>query len=492
MFHCLSPITVPDKAHPGRFIKVPCGHCASCVNKRSLQWSSRIEVEASQHKYVFFVTLTYSDKFVPLFYPEEVLDYPYVTEYQRIKLIDYIQKNKVSDKYLVLRYSDIQNFLKRLRNYIYEDNKVSEEQKVVRYYCCGEYGETTFRPHYHFIFFVDSDRIGQCIGKSGKTKFESYIHKAWSVPSENKKYRIPIGRIDCQFVRDNAAKYCSSYVSSFAYIPAFLRTNFAPFCRASKAPPIGSFKFDVSQAKQIVVGGYNEFTNFQGDESKGNVNIPLFKSLKDSLFPRIPCYSLLSDVGRFAVYGAARFPYVGASYSEFREYLYENQERPLTKLLLNIIDSKSVGDLYQINDKQNRSLVRIWRLSSRVLVNCSIFGIPLHDYVDYIDKFYSNCDYENLKNQLQFEEVWSIQNDIRYLPSFIDESVFGWQQLWSCKTLESFGLKSDSKPDSFDFFDTLFFKNYKSKKEHIVNIGKSYKAKKDYEVHGHLSNLNVI
>jgi hypothetical protein len=40
---------------------------------------------------------------------------------------------------------DLQNFFKRLRKNL--------KGRKIKYYACGEYGETTFRPHYHAIIF---------------------------------------------------------------------------------------------------------------------------------------------------------------------------------------------------------------------------------------------------------------------------------------------------------------------------------------------------
>ena len=44
---------------------VPCGKCPACLNNRRLAWSFRFEAEAKRHPYNYFVTLTYSDEFVP-------------------------------------------------------------------------------------------------------------------------------------------------------------------------------------------------------------------------------------------------------------------------------------------------------------------------------------------------------------------------------------------------------------------------------------------
>lgn len=93
-------------------VKVPCGQCIGCRLERSRQWAMRCIHEASLHENNSFITLTYSDKFLP------------------------------EDRSLNLRH--FQLFMKRLRK------KCGEG---IRFYHCGEYGEKTHRPHYHACLF---------------------------------------------------------------------------------------------------------------------------------------------------------------------------------------------------------------------------------------------------------------------------------------------------------------------------------------------------
>lgn len=96
------------------YLELPCGVCPSCKLQKARQWSHRCVAESMLHKHNYFVTLTYNDKTLPAggFAPS-------------------------------LRKSDLQKFWKRLRS----------EGFVFRYFACGEYGSTTFRPHYHAIIF---------------------------------------------------------------------------------------------------------------------------------------------------------------------------------------------------------------------------------------------------------------------------------------------------------------------------------------------------
>lgn len=92
-------------------LELPCGQCIGCRLERSRQWAMRCMHEASLHEANAFITLTYDDAHLP---------------------------HGGS-----LQYRDFQLFMKRLR-------KVSGR---VSFYCGGEYGETTFRPHYHACIF---------------------------------------------------------------------------------------------------------------------------------------------------------------------------------------------------------------------------------------------------------------------------------------------------------------------------------------------------
>ena len=93
-------------------IKIPCGRCVGCRLERSRQWSVRIMHESQLHAENSFITLTYDDAHVPSDYS--------------------------------LRYPDFQKFMKRLRKHT---------GLPIRYYMCGEYGETFSRPHFHSCIF---------------------------------------------------------------------------------------------------------------------------------------------------------------------------------------------------------------------------------------------------------------------------------------------------------------------------------------------------
>lgn len=107
------------------WIQIPCGQCIGCRLDYSRQWADRCLMELEYHESSYFVTLTYNDLHVPITYyasDDDGVAYPAMT----------------------LRKRDLQKFFKRLRT--------NTGQKV-RYFCCGEYGSQSARPHYHCIIF---------------------------------------------------------------------------------------------------------------------------------------------------------------------------------------------------------------------------------------------------------------------------------------------------------------------------------------------------
>lgn len=107
---------------------LPCRKCVNCNLNRSREWAIRNSLEAKNYTddCKIFLTLTYSDDFIPT-----------------IKL--YNRDNHKSLDLPVLFYADVQSFLKRLR-------KRFEKYKI-RFFCCGEYGGKTKRPHYHMLLY---------------------------------------------------------------------------------------------------------------------------------------------------------------------------------------------------------------------------------------------------------------------------------------------------------------------------------------------------
>lgn len=114
-------------------IELPCGQCMGCKLERSRQWALRIVHEKRMHRESAFVTLTYSDDYLP------------------------------EDGSLRLR--DLQLFMKRLRK---------RREKGLRFFACGEYGTLLKRPHYH-VLLLNTDFPDRRIWKRSRTGSALYV-----------------------------------------------------------------------------------------------------------------------------------------------------------------------------------------------------------------------------------------------------------------------------------------------------------------------------
>lgn len=108
----------PADAYP---LELPCGRCIGCKLDRARSWSIRITHEAQLYDSNVFVTLTYSDEFLP--------------------------------RSLSLEYADYCGFMKRLRRRLCGVSPVADGRKPIRFFVAGEYGGRTGRPHWHAILF---------------------------------------------------------------------------------------------------------------------------------------------------------------------------------------------------------------------------------------------------------------------------------------------------------------------------------------------------
>lgn len=112
---------------------LPCGKCEGCIQQRAKMWSNRMFWEADYHNATSFATLTLEQE------PED--------------------KSVAKDV--------LQRFIKRLR-----------KKNEIKYYACGEYGETYGRPHYHAVLFGISTAQTKEITNTwglGDVKLSSYI-----------------------------------------------------------------------------------------------------------------------------------------------------------------------------------------------------------------------------------------------------------------------------------------------------------------------------
>lgn len=173
MAACISPIRV--KQNDGKYADVPCSRCGFCLSNRRKAWSFRLQREMYENVSARFITLTYDNDNLPI--------------------AEGVDTDTGECLYLaVLKKEDVQKFIKRLR---YHQGKVTDNK--IKYYCVGEYGSRTKRPHYHALIFGVDKRVdfGECwkMGNVdvGDVTLDSidYVTKYVVNKSEYKNYVVP-------------------------------------------------------------------------------------------------------------------------------------------------------------------------------------------------------------------------------------------------------------------------------------------------------------
>lgn len=153
--NCTSPV----------FGQYPCGHCANCLARSRQEWIFRLRMEYKECNFGLFVTLTYDDVNIPL--------------------------DGVSKRH-------IQLFLKRLRK--------NFDSEVLRYFIVSEYGDHTYRPHYHALLFFKCER---------KKDIYDIIEKSW----QN-------GFVQFGEIEEGSIVYCTKYCLKKNYVPKGMNANF--------------------------------------------------------------------------------------------------------------------------------------------------------------------------------------------------------------------------------------------------------------------------
>lgn len=165
---------------------VGCDNCIPCRVNRRRVWSSRLQMEALGHERACFITLTYNDRFYP------------------------------SDG--SVRPDALKNFIKKLRRVMAKD------ERKIRFYAVGEYGDNTWRPHYHALLF------------GANSLDQSAIEKAWTDREGTSLGFVMVGELSRE-----SAGYVAGYCTKKLTHPEnpLLEGRHPEFARMSNRPGIG-------------------------------------------------------------------------------------------------------------------------------------------------------------------------------------------------------------------------------------------------------------
>jgi hypothetical protein len=146
MGKCDTPIFKQDENKVWQ--QFPCGKCLMCSKNRVSGWSFRLVKEGETADLSLFITLTYNTDNVPITrkgYMSLDIEKEVPNKHYEKQMRSWLKgKRKKEPKKNIQVGSDLTNFFKLLRK---------KTSRKIRYYAVGEYGDHTWRPHYHVILF---------------------------------------------------------------------------------------------------------------------------------------------------------------------------------------------------------------------------------------------------------------------------------------------------------------------------------------------------
>lgn len=471
---CRNPLIVDSKRGP---VLVSCGKCGECLRRKSSRNTINGIIESQGSAYCFFVTLTYNDVNLPIVrlfkndYRDGVIDcvdwtvrrvhprnkksklkksssygnklFEIYSSFGDPLFKDFYRKSHKKSKYFkprrykyisVLRKSDLQKFIKRLRFSI-----AKRYDAELRYFACGEYGPKHFRPHYHLLLFFDEPRL--------LTELQDLVNTCWQ-----------FGASYCEpsFNRNGVASYAAGYLSDFASLPSFLKhKSVAPFI-------LHSLYFGKKYYKDVFpyIKAFDKypFEHFTVSTDFGICSVSLQSSIKSYLFPR--CYDYVDKISRvnsklyslirlkigdpsvaeyygllpfsefslrsefvrtdfFKIYNL--FPYLSSKYGTthcFNLARYYLLSESSYHYLLDIPDDLNYNQYEcardDIDDLHIRYLLKVYtaiRLSKLAYDNSRLLDLSFVDYLFKLIDFYYQLEQYRLSNQYNLQNDYNVRYD---------------------------------------------------------------------------------
>lgn len=329
-------------------LAVSCGHCPACLQEKADKRTSRLNNCVNQYNEpkfdIWFVTLTYSNLFCPYIKKSELVDFldspelslPVYRDNERRFVLGNRAKNGKrivhrklyrgetmlteyfadsmnyythefnpeeitslpdnfrrawrnrdewyyydTETFPVLYYPDIVNYIKRVKK------DFSKYEIPFVYFYCGEYGETTLRPHFHVLAFIPKGyyQLGQNI-----------LIKNWPYDNNMRK--------KCESPRKSLSAYVSSYVNCRSFVPVLFQNAwcFAPRHKFSFGAGFGNENFSLRCIMENVDRGtlIVSKTAFINDVPS-RIDVPFPKYSLYRYFPKFKGYSSFTSDEIFAV-----------------------------------------------------------------------------------------------------------------------------------------------------------------------------------------------
>lgn len=212
---------------------LPCKVCIGCRLQKSHNWAVRLTHEAKSWPDACFLTLTYSDDFLPQTIHGE----------------------------MTLKKSHLRTFFNDLRGRL---SYRSDNERKIKFFAVGEYGDLNGRPHYHAALFglgsSECGAVGTRPARSGAPQFElPVINEVWKYGDHT--VAALTFESAAYVARYALKKVCGSYEEDFGLIPE-RETPLKEF--QSQSNGLGGLHLaewweDIYPADQVVVPGRGAF-----------------------------------------------------------------------------------------------------------------------------------------------------------------------------------------------------------------------------------------
>lgn len=380
--------------HPNRiynkyiddYVIVPCRTCPACRYAYAIDLQQRINDECKAHEWNFFVTLTYDNKHMPMYYAYPSEDGVYFRAFRGDKPI--VDENgfelpeldfNVEDSWYrepehnpyqtgfgFCYKRDIQLFFKRLRIKIARNENNDIKKQKIRYFAASEYGPATFRPHYHIIVCCDNEELARIMPR--------LIYSAWSMCSPE--------RCDVQLVSGAAPEYVAKYVTSAASLPKVLQTELTrTFHLASKRPALGAFKVDEKKIFDCFVNSAFECPRV--DPKTCEVSYNLFPNKVLSRYFR-----------KYCGYGESNLTY---ELQLYKKYDSGNYVKAIARATGRYVESPLRGVAYLDDPYSFKYKDYLWYKCVKRLLNTS-FTYPHRNEFGVVDYYFKDVRFHHVRD----------------------------------------------------------------------------------------------
>lgn len=465
---------------PHGAVHVPCGECPACIALKGLRRKNNLDMAISDFPNRFFITLTYDDAHLPLarfdeasssFVSDRDCDYNGVCYSFDSSLVCKDSVSFSASSVSIARYGgipvlsrrDIILFKKRLRKLL----KKFYPDEQVYFYITGEYGPSTYRPHYHFIF--------GCKSLLSLDTVISLVRSAWSYryKTSNTSVRGELGFINVQQITyDSCSRYVTQYVNSVADLPYYLRkTVFRQFVqhssdcdgrlRAMRVEPerffdSPSFEFSYPSPK---------------DNSLVTASVPSF--LEDRYFPRHKGYYLVSDEVRVRI---AEFVQQFPNYREFRDYIIN---KPIDDggLAYHFVSDVVCRGFSSYDIVFGSTLYKFYNTFRRYVSVARSHSMSLLSYFRKVTKYHLDKGLYRLNKFLRYLENYSVSHPL--------SAVYAWYY-------DTVATPSEASYVFSDYRQLTSYKDFHSLMASILSNTTKTKKRNDYFVLKGLTRSNYV